>query len=824
MINQLWMEGAVPMMASSLNRRSFLKWSGAVAGTTALVGTTVASSSRSAAAPGDGKADVDSTVWNVCFVNCGSRCPLRLQVSDGVIVRCLPDNTGDDSIENRQLRACVRGRSIRNRVYSPDRVKKPLVRRAGTERGAGQWDEISWDEALDLLAEKIKYTIDTYGNEAVYLQHGSGVLGGAIGEGGPFGRLFNLLGGSLKRYGNYSYAQVATCTNFTYGKFQDPGDPNEVPSNSFEDSAENSKLVVMFGNNPQETRMSGGGILYTSQYLKKKGVRVIVIDPIYSETALVLADEWIPIKPGTDTALVSAIVHVLISENLHDQGFLDTYVQGFDEEHMPEGVPAGNSYKSYILGLGPDGLEKTPAWASQITGIPEQTIVRLAREIGHAKPCSITQGWGPQRHMNGENQARAIYTLAAVTGNVGINGGGSGGRDGFYWRTTKMFPAGTNPVKATIPLFLWTDAVVRGEELTATKDGIRGVDRLPTSIKFQLQYGGSKFAGQHSDITRTLEIIKDESLCEFIVVFENMMTPSAEFADLVLPDTLGPERWDLGHSEYCGDMAYYMFNEKAIEAPFEVRDSYDVCVELAKRLGVEPGYSEGRTREDWTRWLAAENQKARPDFPSWQELKDLGVHRYSTPENHVVPMRKFRENPQANPLTTPSGKIEIFSTELWKMASTWTFEEPWKGDKITALPEYMDTFESAVEAKTNENYPLQCIGHHFKGRVHSTFANLEWLKDVHPQRLFINPADADARGIESGDLVEIFNDRGRVRVPAFVTPRIMPGVVSLPQGAWYRNEAGVDVGGNINTLTTQHATAYAKGNPQHTNLVQVKKQ
>lgn len=814
-----------PLSEHKISRRSWLKWSGAVAGSTALVGCSPADSPKKVLplANTEGMADADKTVWNVCFVNCGSRCPLRVQIKDGRIARCLPDNTGDDSLENRQLRACVRGRSIRNRVYSPDRLKTPLIRKEGTERGAGQWQEISWAEALDLVAEKLRHTIDEYGNEAVYLQHGSGVLGGAIGASSGFQRLMNLLGGSLKRYGNYSYAQVATCTNFSYGKFQDAGDPNEVPSNSFEDSVENSKLVVMFGNNPQETRMSGGGILYTSQHLKRRGVRTIIIDPMYSESAAILADEWIPIRPGTDTALISALIYVMISEGLHDQEFLDRYVQGFDEQHMPEGVPAGQSYRSYIMGQGSDGTPKTPEWAAVITGIPASRIVHLAREMAGAKPCAITQGWGPQRHMNGENQARAIYALAAVTGNVGINGGGTGGRDGFYWPITKSFPSGTNPVQATIPLFLWTDAVVRGEELTATKDGIRGVDRLPTSIKFQLQYGGSKFAGQHSDINRTLEIVKDQTLCEFIVVVENVMTPSAEYADLVLPDTMGPERWDIGHSEYCGDMAYYMFHEKAIEPLHDVMDSYDICVELAKRLGVEQQFTEGRTREDWARWLAAENKKAHPELPDWDELQEVGIYRYHTPENHVVPLRRFREDPIANPLTTPSGKIEIFSSELWEMSHTWTFENAQKGDKITALPEYMDTFESALEARTHPKYPLQCIGHHFKGRTHSTFDNLPWLREAHPQRLFINPADADPRGIANGDLLEIYNDRGRVRVPAFVTPRIIPGVVSLPQGAWYKEQDGVDVGGNINTLTTLRPTAYAKGNPQHTNLVQVDK-
>lgn len=807
------------------SRRTFLKWSGVAAGVAGLAATTQGLNTPTARAEEIvGMEGVDKTVQNVCFVNCGGRCPFLVQVKDGAIVRCLPETSGDNSIENRQIRACLRGRSIRNRVYDPDRVKKPLVRRPGTQRGEGLWDEISWDDALDLVAKKIKYTYDTYGAEAIYLQHGSGVLGGAIGEGGPFPRLFNLLGGSLKRYGNYSYAQVATCTRMSYGPFQGRGDANETPSNTFEDSARNSQLVVMFGNNPQETRMSGGGILFSSQLLKKNNVRTIVIDPMYSETAMTLADQWIPIRPGTDTALVSAITHVLISEDLHDQEFLDKYVQGFDEEHMPEGIPAGLSYRSYIMGDGPDGLEKTPKWAEGITGIPEATIITLAREIGNAKPCAITQGWGPQRHMNGENQARAIYALATVTGNVGIPGGGTGGRDGSNWRVSKMFPSGDNPVEATIPIYMWTDAVTRGEEMTATEDGIRGVDKLPTSIKFQLQYGGSKFAGQHGDINKTLEILRDDSLCEFIVVFEPVMTPSAMYADLVLPDTLGPERWDVGHSEYVGETAHYMFHEKAIEPAFEIRDSYDVAVELADRLGVKEEYSEGRTREEWAQWLVAETRNENPGFPTWEELREMGVYRYADPDGPTIPLKDFRDDPDANPLETPSGKIEIFSSTLWDWSNEWQFENPKKGDVITPLPEYVDTFESALEARTNDTYPLQCIGHHYKARVHSSFANLEWLKDTHPQMLWINPNDAKARGIDNGDTVEVFNDRGRVRTRAHVTPRIMPGVTSLPQGAWYKaDENGVDVGGNINTLTSLHPTPYAKGNGQHTNLVQVEK-
>jgi len=564
-------------------------------------------------------------------------------------------------------------------------------------------------------------------------------------------------------------------------------------------------------------------VLYTSQFLKHKGVRTIVIDPRYSDTAMLLADQWVPIRPGTDAALVSAMVHVMISEGLQDQAFLDKYVQGFDEEHMPEGVPAGNSYRSYIMGLGPDGIEKTPQWAAEITGIPAETIVKLAREIATTKPCAINQGWGPQRHMNGENQARAIYALAAVTGNVGINGGGTGGRDGHNWLKYKGFPSPKNQVKASIPMFLWTDAIKRGPEMTAAKDGIRGVEQLSNHIRFLLNVQGNVLGSQHGDLNETEKILKDESLCEFICVVDNMMTASARLADLVLPDTLNQERWDMGHSEYCGETAYYMFNEKAIEPPFDVKDCYDVCVEIAKRFGKEQEFSEGRSREEWAKWLAAESQKTVPGLPSWDEMRKQGIYRYNeTAGTYMVPLRKFREDPEANPLTTPSGKIEIFSSKLWEMSKTWTFDNPQKGDKITALPEYMEVEEGPEAAKGGE-FPLQCIGHHYKGRVHSTFANLEWLLDAHPQKLFMNPVDAEARRIKEGDEIEIFNNRGRVRTVAHITPRIMPGVVSLPQGAWRKMDGQVDVGGAVNTLTSMHPTAYAKGNGQHTNLVQVEK-
>lgn len=804
------------------SRRTFLKWSAAVGGSAALVSTATSLGMPEKAAAEDGgvgMAGVDKTVWSACVVNCGSRCPLRLQVKDGVMVRVLPDDTGDDTLMNRSIRACVRGRNMRQRVYNPDRIKKPLKRVAGAKRTEGRFEEISWDEALDLLAEKLKYTYDTYGPESVYKNYGSGVWNAHIGYSGGWHRLFNLLGGHLGYYGNYSYLQISQCTRYFYGTL------DEQPSNSIEDAIENSKLLVLWGNNPQETRMSGGGVTFTTAMAKKNGLKIIVVDPRYSDSASVLADEWIALRPGTDTALIAGMIHVMLAEKLQDQAFLDKYCVGFDEHTLPKGAPPNSSYRSYIEGKGYDKVEKTPDWASAITGVPANQIRKFARELAQAKPANITQGWGPQRHAHGENQANAIHLLACVTGNVGLPGGGTGGRDGYYWPITQWLDDGANPVTTEISCYKWTDAIERGPEMTALADGVRGRDRLKTGIKFMVFYGSAMGSSQHGDINRTRQILDDESKCEFIVGMDNQMTSTMKLCDLVLPDTTTSERWDLVPSEYCGDMAYEIMCEQAIQPLYESRTAIDVTTALAERLGVGKAFAQGkRTTEDWARELQAKNRKAFPHLPEFEKLRELGVYRYLNPEGLTVALKSFRADPKANPLGTPSGKIEIYSAQLAELASTWEFPEGLPGDEITPIPIHVATRESAEEARTNQQYPLQCIGHHYKGRTHSTYGNLANNVEAHPQKVWINTRDAAERGISTDDQVRVFNDRGQIQTRALVTPRIVPGAISVPQGAWVRfDDKGVDHGGAVNVLTSLHPTPLAKGNGQHTALVQVEK-
>lgn len=805
------------VLAAEVSRRGLVK-------TTAIGGLAMASSaltlpfSRIAHAVDSAiptKSD-EKFIWSACTVNCGSRCPLRMHVVDGEIKYVETDNTGDDNYDGlHQVRACLRGRSMRRRVYNPDRLKYPM-KRVGA-RGEGKFERISWEEAYDIIATNMQRLIKEYGNESIYLNYGTGTLGGTMTRSWPPGntlvaRLMNCCGGYLNHYGDYSSAQIAEGLNYTYGGWADGNSPSDI---------ENSKLVVLFGNNPGETRMSGGGVTYyLEQARQKSNARMIIIDPRYTDTGAGREDEWIPIRPGTDAALVNGLAYVMITENLVDQAFLDKYCVGYDEKTLPASAPKNGHYKAYILGEGPDGVAKTPEWASQITGVPADKIIKLAREIGSTKPAFISQGWGPQRHANGEIATRAISMLAILTGNVGINGGNSGAREGSYSLPFVRMPTLENPIQTSISMFMWTDAIERGPEMTALRDGVRGKDKLDVPIKMIWNYAGNCLINQHSEINRTHEILQDDKKCELIVVIDCHMTSSAKYADILLPDCTASEQMDFALDASCGNMSYVIFNDQVIKPRFECKTIYEMTSELAKRLGVEQQFTEGRTQEEWMRHLYAQSREAIPELPTFEEFRKQGIFKKRDPQGHHVAYKAFREDPQANPLTTPSGKIEIYSQALADIAATW--ELPFFNDTATTEI-YTPGFES-YQDPLNKQYPLQLTGFHYKSRVHSTYGNVDVLKAACRQEMWINPLDAQKRGINNGDKVRIFNDRGEVHIEAKVTPRMMPGVVALGEGAWYDPDTKrVDKGGCINVLTTQRPSPLAKGNPSHTNLVQVEK-
>ena len=801
------------MADHSISRRDFIKWSSAL-GAVASFGRFNPVAKAAAGVPVPAETS-ENTIWSACRVNCNCHCPVQVHVKDGVITGISPDDSEkDDWIGgDYQVRACLRGRSLRRHFYSPNRLNYPM-KRVG-KRGEGKFERITWEQAFKEIAAKLKQVKADYGNDAIYFQYATGSISATMTQGynpsSPLSRLMNLFGGYLGYYGTYSSAQITKALPYLLG----------TSYGSAAYAVKDAKLFVGFGYNPGENAVGGAGQMYNlNQAVEAGKVKTIQIEPRYTDTAATACDQWIPIRPGTDAALAEAVAYVLITEEMVDQDFLDNYCIGYDEKTLPEGAPANGHYKAHILGQGPDKTAKTPEWGANITGVPVDTIVKLAREIGTAKPCFITQGLGVQRQAYGEQNCMAIAMLAVLTGNIGKPGTNNGAAaDGSAWTGFPRLPAGSNPVGTKIPVFMWPDAIKNGAALTAKKDGVVGADQLKNSIKFMFNTGGNILANQHSDLNAAHEILADESLCEMIVGVDVFGTPSSKYFDIILPAAHYLEARDASAGFYAGRMSYLIAGEKAVDPMFERKNMFEIALGLSQELGLENEFTEGLDYDGWLRRLHGQARKNIPALPDFDGFFEKGVHKFSCDPAGLVAMTGFRKDPEKNKLGTPSGKIEIYSQQLADIAADW---ELGKDDVITPVPQYVQSWESAKDPLAKD-YPLQLIGFHTKARVHSSYANVDWLNEAVPDEVWINPLDAEKRGIKAGSQVEVFNGRGRILIHAKVTPRIMPGVIAIGQGAWRNlNAKGVDQGGCINTLTRYKPTPLAKANPQHTNLAQVK--
>jgi len=790
---------ANPTPSGALSRRCFLKFS-------TLLGSSFFSvfpKGLLGADPSQDTAGGERIVRVGCpSHNCGGRCLLKVTVRDGFIERIETDDRPADTLEDPQLRACIRGRAYRRRQYHRDRLQYPM-RRTG-KRGEGKFERITWDQALDKIAGELARVKKAYGNSAMLVPYGTGSYTQINGR-QTAQRLLNLYGGSLGQYNSYSWACISGVTSTVYG--------TDTTGNQRQDWV-NSRYILMWSWNPCEMR-DGTNTEFFLRKAREKGARIVCIDPRMTLSAVALADEWIPIRPGTDVAMMSAMAYVMIKEDLVDAEFVKNCCSGFDETQMPADAKDAETYKDYILGTR-DKVPKTPAWAEAITGVPRDTIARVAREYATTKPGVLYQGYGMQRRAYGEQVVRAGCVLAALTGNVGIPGGWAGGmglqaRDGGpLWN---VFPTGSNPVRASIPSFLWTEAIIRGKEM-GRESGVRGVEKLDNNIKLIYAVASNLLANQHANLNRTGKILQDEKLVEFIAVQDNFLTATARFADLVLPACTQFETWGVEDGWKYGDEVILL--PKVVDPPFETKSDYKICSEIAERLGIAKEYTQGRGERDWIEWCLAQLRKARfPKLPELAEFEKSNAGVYSVPVTQpAIAFADFRKDPVKFRLGTPSGKIEIYSRRLG------AFNNP---KEVPPIPKYIQEWESPFGPEAKK-FPLQAVGHHTLARVHSTMAGVDWLEEAFPQRVFINPMDAAARGIQNSAEVRVFNDRGEMRILCRVSRRIMPGVVAIPQGAWWKpDEKGIDRGGCINVLTSERWTPYSFGNAQHTIMVEVKK-
>jgi anaerobic dimethyl sulfoxide reductase subunit A len=721
----------------------------------------------------------NQVIATMCASHCGGACLLKVHVRDGVITRIETDDG-----EEPQLRGCLRGRAYRQRVYAPDRLLYPM-KRVGP-RGEGRFQRVSWDEALDTVAGELKRVREAYGPAAIILAQMTGDVC-SLNNFGAMDRLLSMAGGYTSPWGVTSFQAGVYASLVTYGTW--------FASNTRDDLL-NSRLIIMWGWDPAST-ITGPNTCWYLARAREAGARIVSVDPRHTDSAAAFADRWIPVRPGTDTAMLIAMAHVMIEEKLYDQSFIAAHTIGFDR------------FKDYVLGS-EDGLAKTPAWAEPITGVSAGTIAELAREYATTRPAALMAGIAPGRTAYGEQFHRAAITVAAMTGNVGIHGGDAGARawesvmGGFPYPVSSMTSAierAPNPVEKAfpsdrrVPLFYrkprvhftrLADAILRG------KAGGYFADYkalVVAQCNYLVQFPDS------NKIARALNSL------EFIVVEEQFMTPTARFADIILPVATFMERNDV--TPGVGS-AYIGCVNKVVEALGESKPPWRIAAELAERMGIK-GYLD-KTEEQILQERAMGN-----GVYDYRRFRKRGVYRLKTLVPHVA-FRAQIEDPANNPFPTPSGKIEIYSQQWAELGIP----------GLTPIPKYIESWEGRSDPLAGK-YPLQLITTHLKRRALSQFENIPWLRDLQDHALLINSEDARARGISDGDMVRVFNDRGHILIKARVTERIMPGVVDVPHGAWYAPDAdGVDRSGCANVLTPDR---YSPGGsfPYNTALVEIAK-
>jgi anaerobic dimethyl sulfoxide reductase subunit A len=697
----------------------------------------------------------EAVVTSTCGHNCGGRCVVNAHVVDGRIVKISSDPR-KWTPEMPPLHACVRGYGQVERVYHPDRLRHPL-RRTGP-RGSGAFERVSWDEALDAVAREMLRVRDTYGNAAILDASRSGSLSMLHGRAAAQ-RFLYMFGGCTELWSNMSAEAEIFAVRMTYGAKADYKSAGREPLDYV-----NSKLIVMWGWSPADTTFGTGTFQYL-KWAKKQGVRMVCVDPRRARSSVDLADEHVFIRPSTDAAALIAMAYVIASEGLEDQAYLDRHVLGFDEAHLPSGAPAGASYRSYLFGLA-DGVRKTPEWAAEITGIPAETIRRLAIEFATSKPAALHCGYAPGRTAYGEQFHRAAYALAAMTGNVGISGGNSGTSNGATGRSgVRSLPTGTNPIRARVASPLLADLMVRGAS-----------GGYPADIRMIYSVAGDLF-NQCPNVTKSVAALDG---VEFFVAQDHFLTPTARYADIVLPATTFWERNDV-HTPWAGAGHYAIFMKQAIDPMYECRNDIDIFGDLAQRVGIR-GYND-KTENEWLRYLTGD---AIDDFEAFAEQ---GLARLPAPDDAVAFAREIRD-PARHPFTTPSGKIEIYSMAIAANPN------PYGLGHIPPIPTWIPP------AVIDPRYPLQLCTPKSRARTHSIHGNQSALARADRDDVWMHPADAATRGLAHGQRVRVFNGRGATVLPARITDRIAPGVLSIKEGAWFTpDEDGVDQRGCANVLT-----------------------
>ncbi len=717
------------------------------------------------------------------------------------------------------------GYSIPDAVHHRSRVSKPMIRRgwleggpgdAGGARGRDPYVPVDWDEALDLVAGELCRVRETYGNAEIF--------GGSYGwaSAGRFHhalsqvhRFLNCLGGYTYSVNSYSTGAAQVIIPRVLGVNFIDMMWHDTPS--WPVIAENTKLLVMFGGiGVKNAQVSMGGATRhsTGKWLERcrdGGVAFVNISPLRNDTLESVNADWLPVAPNSDVALMLGLAYVIETEALADREFLERYCCGYDR------------FRPYLLGE-TDGVPKTPEWAEAICGIAADRTRGLARRMA-ATRCLISVSWSLQRGDHGEQPYWMAATLAAMLGQIGLPGGGVGfgyGAIGGVGNPVRHFdgmalPQGTNPVDRYIPVARIADMLLKpGEPFDYNGRRLRYPD-----IKLVYWCGGNPFH-HHQDLNRLRQAWQRP---QTIIVHEPWWTATAKHSDIVLPATTPWERNDIGRA---GGDPFLIAMSRIVSPVGEARSDYEIFSGLARRLDVSDSFTEGRDEREWLEHLydrfrqqLAEAGLTLPGFDEFWEGSYIELP-VEGREHANAPFANFRDDPRAHPLATPSGRIEIFSETI----AGFGYED------CPGHPTWMEPVEwlGADDAK---RYPLHLISPQPATRLHSQLDCGKTSRDskLHDREtMLMNADDAGARGIEDGDLVRLFNDRGACLAGVRLSADVRPDVVVLPTGAWFDPQddgdptPGLERHGNPNALTLDKGTSrLAQGSSAHTTLVEVER-
>lgn len=817
---------------SKMSRRGFIEAS--VAATAALAaGGLVGCENKVTAVEGAEVRGPSEGVWvsAACWHNCGGRCVNKALVRDGIVVRQKTDDSHEDSPAYPQQRSCIRGHSQRKQCFAADRLKYPMKRKhwkledpQGELRGRDEWERIGWDEAFKYVAEALSKIYREHGPRSVLSRGGSTTM-----------RVLEAMGGCC---GIADTTSMGTyCLDTT--KLGLPLMDSSSASANDRFDLKHADWIVFEGCNPAWA--SPGSPCYHFIQARDAGTRFVMISPSCNATAQMLDARWIPVRAGTDTAFMLAVAYEMVmldqrQGGIVDWDFLNDCTVGFDAQHMPDDARLDENFKDYLLGLY-DGVPKTAEWASALCGTPVEDIRWYAELLGKNNKVMMLHSFSFARCRDAEDVPQLFMTLGAMGGHFGKSGhacgstyhsgAANGGPALVVAGKSGLEPIETNVDDRILGPVLWKSILEKRYRYIGdfyANVFTEGEDR-DIDIR-AIFYEQSARLQTSPDLMRGIEAHRS---VDFVFCNAQFFTTQAQYADIVLPVTT---EWERVGGFASGNREALFVYTQVTEPLFEAKTDQEIGVGLAKALGLDPSvvYPLSEKQQFMNQILGSTvvNEQGNPeplvtvtedDLKAWecegspQEgrvaldtfLTDgcYQVERREDDGYGFIAYREFVEDPNGHPLPSASGKLEIYCQ--WKADAIAGFGF---SDDFKPYPTYRsaiggdETGSSDHAPEEQAAYPYVAYNPHYYRRSHSVLDNVAWLREAWPNPVYISRADAEEKGIVSGDAVCVYNAFGKIVRTASVLETVMPGMVGVPHGSWVDLDEGeeYDLGGADNVL------------------------